>query len=119
MASKQITKAEAFYIEGHFGTKPPSEIAEDLGLSVKKVNAYIAKLDEAGVKPAPTPDKSGPRKAGFAVKEGETGPQSVSSTQAASAMGDELHTQIGRNEKFFEQRVKNGIHVMDPSKPVR
>jgi len=127
-AKSDLTVAQKAYIEQFFGKKTPKELAEDTGLTVRKVKAVLKKLEEAGFEsqPEPTPGKSGLEVAGFDVYRGKDADGNpgkvgtVSMTKSASEKADSFRQ--GKvpewNEKFFKERVRNGIHVIDPSKPV-
>jgi len=111
MAKKiELTTAEAFYVEAHFGTQTPEEIAKDLGLPAKRVKDYYAKLEESGMEPKKT--KTRVQKAGFEEKEG-----SVSMTESSSIKVDKLKR--NRVKDFVDKRKGSSIHVIDPKKPVR
>jgi hypothetical protein len=122
-----FNKAEAFYIESHFGKKSAEEIAKDLGKTVKKVQAYLDKLAEAGVEPAKPATADPVQQAGFAVHQGDSSNvKTVSMTPQTSQLGDEIRgvTADGtvkkkpRNDKFFGTRVPKNIHIIRPGEPV-
>lgn len=114
---RDLNKAEAFYVESHFGTKPPQAIAADIDAPVASVEAYIEQLREAGFEPKK--QKTPIQKAGFAVSGG-----SVSMTKTASERGDDFRgvtadgakAKKGRNEKFFQKR-QAGLHIINPDLP--
>jgi len=113
---RDLTKAEAFYVESHFGQKPPKVIAADIDAPVESVEAYIEQLREAGFEPAK--QKTPVQKAGFSVKDG-----TVSMTRQASEIGDETRgvtadgaVKRGKNDAFLKRRV-DGIHVINPNLP--
>jgi hypothetical protein len=116
--AKPLSTAEAFYVESHWGKQTPKDIAKALKRSVKAVEAYVKKLEEAGQSPPPPkPEPSSVEKAGYDavnLRKGVT-----SATSASTANADESRKRTGRNEEFFNQRAKNAIHVIDPKRPVQ
>jgi hypothetical protein len=120
---RELTKAEAYCVESNYGKLPAEKIAEQFGLPLESVSLYIEQLAEAGVKPQPATSQI--EKAGYAVHKGEgRGSQSVSMTQLAAELADEergvtFEGQGGKkkNKEFFERRVPNNIHIIDPGQP--
>lgn len=121
---RDLNRAEGFYVESHFGTKTIDELVSDLGEDVRDAVAkYAAELGESGFAPPnQSPPKSLVEKAGFA--EGKNGV--VSMTRGASEKADDFRQGTGefasvqrpRNDEFFKKRG-GGIHIIDPTKPVR
>jgi hypothetical protein len=122
---KDVTTAEAFYIESHWGRKDVEVIAKDLKLPQPLVEDYIAKLMDAGKAPPPKAKaKSGAEKAGFAVS-----PGTVSMTQTASQRADELagtspfadpaqqSEVVRQQDELARKKVARHIHVMNPDLP--
>lgn len=120
---RELSKAEAFYVEAHYGQKDAADLARDLAAPKAVVQKYLDGLAAAGfaapaAKPRPTPVQ----RAGFAVKDG-----TVSMTPASSETGDDFAgvrhdgskpKRPARNEKFLRRRAPS-IHVINPDLPVR
>jgi hypothetical protein len=123
--AKDVTTAEAFYIESHWGKKDAAAVAKDLGLTTQLVEQYLGKLQEDGKAPPPKPaPKTGAEKAGFAVS-----PGTVSMTQGASERADELAGTspftgaaqqseiVRRQDELARQKQARHIHVINPDLP--
>lgn len=116
---RPLSKAEAFYVESHFGLKAAAALAAELGAPEASVAEYLESLRAAGFEPkAP---KTPAEKAGFAVNSG-----SVSMTPVSSERGDRFRgvtadgskpVERPRNEEFLAKRVP-GLHVINPDLPV-
>lgn len=117
-----LTNVQKFYIDGHIGTMSPRELATELEVPLRSVNAYVkrnprAERPEEVAKPeAAEPPKPKPGgMSSFAVREGI-----VSMTPQASIEVDESTEHKPVNEAFFAQnRLRNAIFRPDPSKPSR
>lgn len=107
VAPAPLSKAEAFFVEAHLGKLSAEEIAAELGADRRSVDAYLEALDEAGVKPAQ--ERSPIEKAGFAVHNG-----TVSMTVVGAEKGDASTADAAKRP--FHKR--DGIHVIDPKRPV-
>lgn len=113
-----MTKAEAFYIEANAGKKTEKEIAEDLGLHIRTVQAYIKKLP-----PREEPSSEPVSKTKFA-EDPERGV--VCMTQAQAEADDESAgtspfkdgERRPYNAEFYKTIQKN-VHIIDPNKPIR
>ena len=106
-----LTKVQKFYIEGHRKTMSPKELATELEVSLRSVNAYLKKLPP---EVTPTPPKPDPL-AKFATREGV-----VCMTAAASEDADRHTEQTQPGEGFYDQkRLRNAIYRPDPTKPSR
>lgn len=117
MAKKKkttISKAEAFYIEAHFGQKSPEEMAAELELPVVLVAEYLDGLSEAGVRPKKQKDPLD--KAGYDVHEGEGGTKTVSLTQRGSELIDKSLANPPPR-KVNVGRLKGGVHIINPKLP--
>lgn len=125
--AKPLSKADAFYIESHFGKKTAKEIGKDLGRTEKTVQAYFDKLTADGIAPAAQPEPVNPVKStGFLVKDG-----TVIMTPLASMNGDdstgnspmsnpEKRAEAQRKNREFElERNKKNHHIINPNMPVR
>jgi hypothetical protein len=120
----KLTKVEAFYIQGN-RAKTPEELSKDLKVPKRLVEKFLAanpapEQPQPEAKPEPKP-LSPPEKAKLAIHESdENQGLSVVMTQAGSEVGDRLNeAEAGRNQDFFDKRLKNAVHVMDPKRDVR
>jgi hypothetical protein len=113
-AKRQLTVSEAFYVESHFGTKEPKALAKEMGVPVKLVSEYVAKLKQENIAPpeAPKP-KTSVEKAQFAVGNG-----TVSMTKGASEKGDDAHKKPRNESLYNSRRLRNCTAAIDPSKPI-
>jgi predicted transcriptional regulator len=102
----ELTAVQRFYIDGHVGKKTEAEIAQDLGLNLRTVQAYLRSKERAATAPAPPTAKTS-----FAEYNG-----SVAMTGAQSQADDEAAPAV--NTEFFKT-VQESIHIIDPAKPVR
>jgi hypothetical protein len=100
---RDLTKAEAFYVEAHHGQKTPEVLAAELGAPVESVRKYAAELDAAGFKPPERPNAA--QRAGFAIRAG-----TVSMTPASSVTGDEFRgvTADGPKPEATKEREEGG-----------
>jgi hypothetical protein len=107
------TRAEAFYIEAHFGQKEPGDIAADLGLKVAVVFQYIETLKASGMEPAAVaPKPTALQRAGYGERAG-----TVVATEASSTIADDHRKDNAK--KPINPRHAGSIHIIDPSRPVR
>jgi hypothetical protein len=122
VASRKLTVAEKFYLDSHARTKSAEELAGELQLPLKVVKAHVSeapplpqtlvnRAKTARATSSPSKPKPKPRPTFFAEHSGTT-----AMTKEQAELDDAARQEP--NEEFLST-VKNNIHVMDPSKPIR
>lgn len=105
MAAKQLSKAERFYIDSMVGKMSESEIASELGINIRTLQAYLRKRSAEVPTTPPQKDK-------FIQRDGIT-----IMTEAQSHDDDEKEVHKAGSTIPYEHMRKH-IHVIDPSKPI-
>lgn len=112
MSFKKLSKAEEFYISQNRGKMEPKQICKDLGITIKRYEAYVGQLPPPEpIVEAPPPKKTCLENGGFKSEV----PGVVAMTQLASEKGDKQPPPT--NEKFYET-VRDNIHKIDPDLPI-
>ena len=110
-----LTLSEKFYIESHFSSKTPDEIAKDLGRKVKTISGHIELCEASKATSDPPLDKDGQIQVGqmLCYKGG-----GMANNAAQSAIADEASAkEPERNEEFFSVRARNAIGKIWPNLP--
>lgn len=107
----KYTKAEELYLNTHGKKKTVEELAKDLGISVKKVKAFVDKLPEPA-KPAKSFETDSiPAKAGFDTHKSGA----VMMNEGRSTKDDTAPPAISREE--YLRLNKDHIHIINPNLP--
>lgn len=108
--SRELTKAEAFYVERHCKSRSLEQLAADTGAPAMSVQLYLDKLEESGYSPPqePTGAEAALKAAGVEVKNGV-----VSMTRGGAEKGDEA-ARMCDPEKYKKARLRNCEHPIYP-----
>lgn len=114
---KTITKAQAEYLDRHRDDEP-SSIAAATDLPIQTVRAQLKKLPPKAEEPKPEPAKKNENRIGNSKFE-QNAPGVVSLTPQQASEDDPIVHGGKYDNTRAPGRVGQGLHIMDPSKPVR
>lgn len=112
--SRELTKAEAFYVERHFQSRSPEQLAGDIGATPMSVQLYLDALKASGYSP---PQEDGAAAKALKAAGLELGKNGVvAMTRGGSEKGDELRSDSEGREEYAAKRLKGAVHNIFPDK---